>query len=232
MIEIRSYRAVFDLERRIYRVDQLRLNPGGIPVRGVVYFLAVLLAMLVAGDLPLAGAVIGALPWYLRDLALPVASATVLSVIRIEGRPFHLAAYALLRYRAGPRRLSGFRPRGAPGARWRPQEILILPDGSDGEMRRLRYTGPGAVLVTVAHERIDRGRGPRERLGRGRSLTLRDQPGGRAPSKGQVIALAPGARLNVRAAVLAQGVKAGVKADDNVEGARQRASSRRWSAGR
>ncbi len=42
MIEIRSYRAVFDLERRIYRVDQLRLNPGGIPVRGVVYFLAIL----------------------------------------------------------------------------------------------------------------------------------------------------------------------------------------------
>ncbi len=98
-MEIRSYRAVFDLERRIYRVDQLRLNPGGIPVRGVVYFLAILLAMLIAGGLPLVGAAIGALPWYLRDLALPVASATVLSVIRIEGRPFHLAAYALLRYR-------------------------------------------------------------------------------------------------------------------------------------
>ena len=178
MIEIRSYRAVFDLERRIYRVDQLRLNPGGIPVRGVVYFLAVLLAMLVAGDLPLAGAVIGALPWYLRDLALPVASATLLSVIRIEGRPFHLAAYALLRYRTGPRRLSGFRPRGAPGARWRPQEILMLPDGSDGEMRRLRYTGPGAVLVTVAHERIDRGRqlrpdGGREMLDVGDAHQLR-----------------------------------------------------------
>ena len=115
MIEIRSYRAVFDLERRIYRVDQLRLNPGGIPVRGVVYFLAILLAMLIAGGLPLVGAAIGALPWYLRDLALPVASATVLSVIRIEGRPFHLAAYALLRYRAGSRRLAGVRPCGGPG---------------------------------------------------------------------------------------------------------------------
>lgn len=159
MIEIRSYRAVFDLERRIYRVDQLRLNPGGIPVRGVVYFLAILLVTLIAGGLPLVGEAIGALPWYLRDLALPVASATLLSVIRIEGRPFHLAAYALLRYRAGPRRLSGVCPRGAPGARWRPQEILMLPDGSDGVMRRLRYTGPGAVLITVAHERVKK-RGP------------------------------------------------------------------------
>ncbi len=199
MMEIRSYRAVFDLERRIYRVDRLRLNPGGIPVRGVVYFLAILLAMLIAGSLPLVGVAIGALPWYLRDLALPIASATVLSVIRIEGRPFHLAAYALLRYRAGPRHLAGMRPCGSPGQRWRPQEILMLPDGSDGAMRRLRYTGPGAVLTTVAHERSEKGRG-RWGLGRGRALTVRELPGGGALASGQVIALAPGARLDVRAA--------------------------------
>jgi hypothetical protein len=192
VIEIRSYRAVFDLERRIYRVDQLRLNPGGIPVRGVVYFIAILLAMLIAGGLPLVGAAIGALPWYLRDLALPVASATVLSVIRIEGRPFHLAAYALLRYRVGSRRLAGVRPCGATDARWRPEEILLLPDGSDGGMRRLRYTGPGAVLVTVAHERIE-SRGP---LG-GTRLTLRELPVERAPAQAQVIALARSISLRV-----------------------------------
>jgi hypothetical protein len=193
VIEIRSYRAVFDLERRIYRVDQLRLNPGGIPVRGVVYFLAILLAMLIAGGLPLVGAAIGALPWYLRDLALPVASATVLSVIRIEGRPFHLAAYALLRYRVGSRWLAGMRPCGATDARWRPEEILMLPDGSDGEMRRLRYTGPGAVLIATAHERIER-RGP---LG-GTRLTLRELPEERAPAQAQVIALTRSIRLRVR----------------------------------
>jgi hypothetical protein len=192
VIEIRSYRAVFDLERRIYRVDQLRLNPGGIPVRGVVYFIAILLAMLIAGGLPLVGAAIGALPWYLRDLALPIASATVLSVIRIEGRPFHLAAYALLRYRVGSRRLAGVRPCGATDARWRPEEILLLPDGSDGGMRRLRYTGPGAVLVTVAHERIER----RGLLG-GTRLTLRELPAERAPAQAQVIALARSISLRV-----------------------------------
>jgi hypothetical protein len=191
-IEIRSYRAVFDLERRIYRIDQLRLNPGGIPVRGVVYFLAILVAMLIAGSVPLVGVAIGALPWYLRDLALPMASATVLSVIRIEGRPFHLAAYALLRYRAQPRRLSGVSPRGASSECWRPEEILLLPDGSDGEMRRLRYTGPGAVLVTTAHERIERS-GP---LG-GTRLTLRELPQEGAPAQGQVIALPRKIRLRV-----------------------------------
>jgi hypothetical protein len=35
-MDIRSYRAVFDLERRIYRIDRLRLNPSGVPVRGVI----------------------------------------------------------------------------------------------------------------------------------------------------------------------------------------------------
>jgi len=197
-MEIRSYRAVFDLERRIYRVDRLRLNPGGVPVRGVVYFLAILLSTLIASGLPLVGQAIGALPWYLRDLALPVASATVLSVIRIEGRPFHLAAYALLRYRAGPRQLASGRACDASGTRWHPEEILILPDGSDGSMRRLRYTGPGAVLITTAHERIDEGEG----AGRGPwsrpSLTVRELPGRHALSSGQVIALASGAQLRVR----------------------------------
>ena len=206
MIEIRSYRAVFDLERRIYRVDQLRLNPGGIPVRGVVYFLAILAATLLASSLPLLGAAVGVLPWYLRDLALPVASATVLSVIRIEGRPFHLAAGALLRYRAGPRNLAGVRPCAAPGARWRPEEILLLPDGSDGEMRRLRYTGPGAVLVTTAHERSERRGLPgfdlRSGFGFGLGsarLTLRELPGRPPPEQGQVLELARNVELRVGA---------------------------------
>jgi len=208
---------VFDLERRIYRVDQLRLNPGGIPVRGVVYFLAILLAMLIAGGLPLVGAAIGALPWYLRDLALPLASATVLSVIRIEGRPFHLAAYALLRYRARSRRLAGGCPCGGPGECWRPEEILLLPDGSDAGMRRLRYTGPGAVLITTAHERVDRGAGRRSRLGWARSLIVRELPGAGALSSGKVIALAPGARLDVRAADIVPGDEAAVTLEHRSE---------------
>jgi hypothetical protein len=191
-VEIRSYRAVFDLERRIYRVDRLRLNPGGIPLRGVIYFLAILLATLLASGLPLVGRAIGALPWYLRDLALPVASATVLSVIRIEGRPFHLAAYALLRYGAGARRFAGMRSCGSPGTCWRPEEIVMLPDGSEKNMRRLRYTGPGAVLITAAHECIESS-GP---LGTPR-LRLRELPEQSALTEGQVIALARDIQLRI-----------------------------------
>jgi hypothetical protein len=143
--EIRSYRSVFDLERRIYRVDRLRLNPGGIPVRGVLYCLAILALLALAARAPLLGGAVRALPWYVRELAMPAASAGLLTLIRVEGRPFHLAAAALARYALAPRHYSGMRPCAAPGRRWRPPELLVLPDGSDARLRRLRYTGPGAV---------------------------------------------------------------------------------------
>jgi hypothetical protein len=203
-IEIRSYRSVFDLERRIYRIDRLRLNPGGVPVRGAVYCILLLLGALLAGATPLVGVAVRALPWYLRELALPLGTAALLTVIRVEGRPFHLAARALLRCATGPRWLVGLQPRGrrahtAPGRHWRPPEVLLLPDGSDGRLRRLRYTGPGAVLVAVAHERGTYGRGLFASVGAPAKLSLRELPGRRALRKGQVIALAPGARLGVRA---------------------------------
>jgi hypothetical protein len=215
-MEIRSYRAVFDLERRIYRVDRLRLNPAGVPVRGVVYFLALLAAILICGSVPPLAAVRGALPWYLVYVALPGASAALATVIGIDGRPAHLAARALLRHRLAPRQSVGLSPRragsgGERGARWWPKEILMLPDGSDARMRRLRYTGPGAVLVTVVHVCESGGRrglgvGQGKLAGRagiGRSqVTLREHPGTGAAASGErgggkVIALAPNATLRV-----------------------------------
>jgi len=201
-MEIRSYRRVFDLERRIYRIDRLRLNPGGVPVRGVVYFLAILLAALIARRLPLLEIVAKVPPWYLGDLAVPAASAALLTMIRVEGRPFHLAALALTRYGTGPRRLAGTRRCMDPAGRWYPDEIVVLPDGSDGRMRRLLYTGPGAVRVGVQHERTEgaakRGLSSLARLRRGPELTLSGLADGGALSPGEVIALAPGARLLVR----------------------------------
>jgi hypothetical protein len=202
VIEIRSYRRVFDLERRIYSVDRLRLNPGGVPVRGVVYFLALLSAGLIVAGLPLLGALADELPWYLRDVALPGAGATVLSAIRVEGRTFHLAAQALVRYWTGPRRLAGQRRCAAAGELWRMPEIVMLPDGSDSRMRRLRYTGPGAVLVSVEHERGGRARetgsNGMARPGLRPVLSLRQTAGARALQDGQVISLGAGARLLVR----------------------------------
>ena len=202
-MEIRSYRTVFDLERRIYRVDRLRLNPSGVPLRGIVYFLAIVAVALIAGSVPLLGAVSRTLPWYMRDLGLPGAGAAVLTMIRLEGRPFHLAARSLLRYAAGPRHLAGARPCRASdcsrvGQRWYPQPIVSFPDGSDARLRRMRYTGPGAVLVTAAHLRAEWRVGAIGRALRRPDMTLSGLAGRRAPASGQVIALRRGARLRVR----------------------------------
>jgi hypothetical protein len=170
MVEIRSYRRVFDLERRIYRIDRLRLNPTGVPVRGIVYFLALAACCLLAERLPLLGAVIAAVPWYLRDVGVPAGLAALFCLIAIEGRPFHLAAFALLRYGCRPRELSGLRARRSEDRQLLPGQLLFLPDGSDARVRRLRYRGPGAV-------RIRR----------------------RPPGRGQVVELARGGRLEVAA---------------------------------
>jgi hypothetical protein len=202
VIEIRSYRRVFDLERRIYSVDRLRLNPGGVPVRGVVYFLAVLSAVAIAGRFPLSGPLAHEVPWFLRDIALPLTAAAVLGAIRIEGRVFHLAAHALVRYLVGPRRLQGMRRCRTVGKRWCPGEILMLPDGSDARLRRLAYRGPGALVVSVEHERHGRatelGASGRARAGVGPVLSMSQATGARPLQERQVIALGRGARMRVK----------------------------------
>ncbi len=202
-MEIRSYRRVFDLERRIYRIDRLRLNPSGVPLRGIVYCLGLVALTLSIASLPLIGAVAQAIPWYMRDLGLPGASAALLTVIRIEGRPFHLTLRSLLGFACGPRHLAGARACRASdcfraGQRWHAPPLLCIPDGSDARLRRLRYSGPGAVLVTVAHQRAEWRVGAVGRLIGRPDMTIGELPGRRSPAKGQVIALRRGARLGVR----------------------------------
>jgi hypothetical protein len=180
VIEIRSFRRVFDLERRIYSVDSVRLNPAGVPVRGIVYFLAILLGALVAGRLPLVGLLVSWVPWYIRDLALPAMTATVLGSLRVEGRPFHSSALALVRYAI---QICSPCPLGMPlesstATVWAPADVVVLADGSESRMRRIRYTGPGSVIVSVEHERgpsLPRRLGPR--LYSCSTVTLRERAG-------------------------------------------------------
>lgn len=198
-MEVRSYRRVFDLERRIYRIDRLRLNPGGVPVRGVVYLLAILAATLLAARLPLVGIAVRGVPWFARDLAFPGLTAALLAVVRIEGRPFHLAARGLLRFRARVGVPEGMRVTGsvrAHDARWSPPPLLMLPDGCDGA-RRLRYTGPGALLVGVAHE-CESARGPLVGLRLRPHVRVRARPHDARPASASVILLDRAARLGVR----------------------------------
>jgi hypothetical protein len=125
-VEIRSYRRVFALERRLYRIDGLKLNPAGVPLRGIGYLLGLLAAALLASRLPLVAGLVGIVPWYLRDAIAPALGAFVLTAIRVEGRPFHLTALGLLRYALGARHYGRLRPCLSPGSRWRAGELLVL----------------------------------------------------------------------------------------------------------
>jgi hypothetical protein len=195
-VEIRSYRAVFDLERRIYRIDRLRLNPGGVPVRGILYFIALAVGALLVSALPLLRTIAHVLPWYMRAIALPGVGACLLAVLRIDGRPFHLAALALLRGSRRPRRLDGAGRRVGVGGRWSPPPLLCLPDGSESRMRRLRYSGPGTVLVFGAHQRLERSRA----AGASRipALTIRQLGDRRRLERPSAIVLHRSTRLRVR----------------------------------
>ncbi len=199
-VDIRSYRTVFELERRVYRIDRLRLPPGGIPMRGAVYGIALVLAIALGSTLPLVRVVASTVPWYVRDVAVPVALAALLTIVRLEGRPFHVAVRALMRHRLGPRWLRGLRPASPPGTLWWPGELLMLPDGSDGSWRAFAFSGPGAVLVNGPHECRGRRGGPFAALVRRPHVTLRELPGDRRPRRRRVVALSSGARLRVRPA--------------------------------
>jgi hypothetical protein len=200
-MEIRSYRPVFQLERRIYRVDRVRLNPGGVPVRGIVYFLAFGVLALVARRAPGVGVFVAWVPWYVRDLALPALAALLLTPARVGGRPFHLAAHALLRYAVSPRRHASRRRssvREGARMRWFPPAVLMLPDGSDTELRALRYVGPGALRVSVAHECVPRASRSPVLPCRRPDLVVRRPRGAIAASHSEVIVLDRAARVEVR----------------------------------
>lgn len=186
-LEVRSYHPVFDLERRIYRVDRLRLNPGGIPMRGLAYLAALTLASLALARLPVIGALLTLVPWLGRVVVLPGALAAAMTVTRIDGRPFHLFARSALAHAIAPRSRAALRPCPARGSRWRMPALAVLCDGSSGRLRRLRYRGPGSVLVLREHT------GHR----RGRRLVIAPAGDGRALPRGRVVTVGRGAVLEV-----------------------------------
>jgi hypothetical protein len=187
-IEVRSYRTVFDLERRLYRIDRLRLNPGGVPVRGVVYALGLAVAIAVIAALPVVGWPLRALPWPARELLLPTVLAAALTAMRIDGRPCHVALRSLVALTLGPRRLAAWRRVPRSPQRWCPLDLIVIPDGSEPGVRRARFRGPGAVVVAIAHDLRPR---------RGRRVTLRPRFDTHAAPR-KVVVIADGGTLDVR----------------------------------
>jgi hypothetical protein len=147
-LTVRSFRVVFDLERRIHKVDRWRLPiPYGVPVRGIAYFGLCLAAMLLLGSLPIVGGVAQLLSPPLRFVIVPVGAACALAWIRIDGRTGHAAIASWARFALAPRRVAAFRPAPVVGQVERIGDVAFVPDERFARYRPAVIEGPSVVLL-------------------------------------------------------------------------------------
>lgn len=145
---IRSYRVCFRLERRIYKLDRWRLPlPWGVPLRGLGYAAAALVAVLVVSGVPLIGSLLGELHPAIRLLGIPALVAYGLCAVEPDGRAAHVALLAWARWRTGPRTVAGIRRCPAPGSVVRVGDVTIAPDEQTHRYRPARIAGPCRVLL-------------------------------------------------------------------------------------
>ena len=176
---IRSYRRVFRVDQRIYRVDRWALPvPGGVPLRGVVYFACALLTLLGLSVLPVVGDLVDQLNPPLRYFIVPLAVAVLGAQASPDGRPAHRFVADWLRARLRRHRRSAGRPVPHEGEAiaWH-GSVAVRWDGTGTELRRARVTGP-ATVTFADPVRVDRRNGRFVvRSGHGvpvRDLQLRD----------------------------------------------------------
>jgi hypothetical protein len=187
-IPVRSFRVVFELERRLHKVDRWRVPvPYGVPLRGVAYASLALLAVLLLERLPLAGGLLSLLPAPLRLVILPVGAACLLWRLRIDGRPAHTALGSILRFGLGSKRLSVFGDVPAVGASVTLGELALCPDGRSARYRRGLVSGPASVLL----------RFPARARPRGKALEL-EQSSGEPMWRGKRVRLRAGEQLRLR----------------------------------
>jgi hypothetical protein len=157
---IRSYRRVFRVDQRIYRVDRWALPvPGGVPLRGVVYFACTLLALLALSLLPGLGVLVEQLNPPFRYVIVPLAVAVLGAQASPDGRPAHRFVVDWLRARVRRGRRSAGRPVPLEGESiaWH-GTFAVRWDGSGTALRRARVTGP-ATVTFADPVRVDRHNG-------------------------------------------------------------------------
>lgn len=157
---LRSYRLVFDRRWRLFRIQGWRIPlPGGIELRLLAYWLACLALFAVLGRIPLLGAVVSLTPASLRLLALPLASAWLLSCWDVDGRPPHRALLGIVLWRLRPRRLAAFRRVPPEGEHFVPLgELASTPDFNSPKLPRGRLRGPARLLLRYPAEVVARRR--------------------------------------------------------------------------
>jgi hypothetical protein len=188
-IQVRSFRVVFQLERRIHKIDRWRIPVAhGVPLRGLAYATGALMLVVVASGLPLIGDVLRQLAPPLRLVIVPVALAYLLTQLRADGRPAHALAVAWVRHAVAPRRLAGFRPVPQVGRVVTMGELAAVPDERCARYRRAVVCGPARVML----------RFPARAHARARTIRLR-QAAGVPMLRGRVVELGLGQRMEIEA---------------------------------
>jgi TcpE family len=158
---IRSYRRVFEVDRRIYRVDRWALPvPGGVPLRGLAYFVATLGLVVLLAPLPGIGDLLEVLTPPLRYVVLPLAVAVLGTQAAPDGRTAHRFAADWLRFRLRARRRCARRPVPLEGEAVPWHGVLAVRwDAQAAQLHRARVRGPALVAFAEAVEFRDRRRG-------------------------------------------------------------------------
>jgi hypothetical protein len=147
-VTIRSFRVVFELERRLHRIDRWRLPlPHGLPLRSLAYGLAALAAVLALSALPLVGGLLRVMAAPVRLVVLPAALAYLLTRLRVDGRPAHRALLAWLAWRCSPRELAGLRPTARVGAVVSLGEVALVADWRSARYRGAVLDGPCSLVL-------------------------------------------------------------------------------------
>lgn len=157
-IELRSYRAVFELEYRIYRVQRWSLPlANGIALSTICWTMGAAVAMLLLRAAPLLGSALGALPDPLRYVALPAAFGVAMSRYRPDGRPLHRFIAAALRHRGSARCVDAFLASPAAEREERFVEAICICAGPSEQRYRSGCLGGPAVVALRGQAQI-RGR--------------------------------------------------------------------------
>jgi len=182
---LRSYRLAFEVERRIHRVDRFRVPvPYGIPLVALGYWVVVMVVFLVAGALPVLGALLSALPWPLRLILLPGLVTRALCHKRADGRPAHEAITAYLAFLLSAKHLVGLAA--APHEHGHLDALALAGDEHSARWPRGVVRGPCTVLL----------RRPARMELRGRVVTVVPLAGDEL-HESQEIALPAGSRMEL-----------------------------------
>jgi hypothetical protein len=203
-IQLRGYRRVFRIERRLFRFDRWRIPyPHGIPLRGIGYFLALELCVVAASRLPLVAGLVGLPNPAIAYLGVPLLGAFALMQGRIDGRPPHHVLASLARFSLSPRCLAGLHACPQGGEAVVPlEEATVAFDARESFPVRGRVKGPARVTFRYPSAVRAEGappwlRDPGKRAARARRLRVRRRNGAAPMLRGKVLVVPRGREVVV-----------------------------------